>query len=138
MNKIIRTNCFEIIRTNCLYPPLPPRRHPLISTIIFHFNFEEVEGAYWFEPVCLCVCPSVTLCMWLRTVRDGTLKSHIWNVNKKIRGPVFFSVRLDIAELCTFFDFCIVNLWNLENRLSQDHDIWHIDCVQCVDDLISL
>ena len=24
-------------------------------------NFEEVEEAYWFEPVCPDVCPSITL-----------------------------------------------------------------------------
>ena len=37
---------------------------------------------------------------------------------------------LFIAELCPFFVFCIVNLWNLLNKISGellelDHDVWH-------------
>ena len=39
-----------------------------------------------------------------------------------IGGPIFFffSIRLVIAELLPFFDFSIVNLWNLVSNLSGD------------------
>ena len=28
-----------------------------VKTCFYAPNFEEVEGAYWFGPVCLSVCP---------------------------------------------------------------------------------
>ena len=31
---------------------------------------------------------------------------------------MFFSVPSFITELCPFFDFCTVNLWNLVNKIS--------------------
>ena len=64
----------------------------------------------------LCVNASVTLCIRSRTVRDRILNG----ISMKISGPVFFffSVGLVIAELCPFFEFCIVNLWNLVNKIS--------------------
>ena len=75
---------------------------------------EEVEGAYWFG----LVCASVTFCIWPRTVRDRILEFNILNKHlkeKRTRFFFFFFVELVIAESCPFFDFCIVNLWNLVN-----------------------
>ena len=63
-------------------------------------------------------------CVWIqsRTVRDRILKSNMWNKHEKLVDPYFFFsfflfVGLVIAELCPFFDFCIVNLWNLVNKI---------------------
>ena len=44
---------------------------------------------------------------------------------------IFFSFGLVLAVLCSFFDFCIVNLWNEVNKIAEKtfelgpvHDIW--------------
>ena len=60
-------------------------------------NFEEVEGAYWFGPVCLWVAASVTLCIPSRTVRDRILKFNIWNKRAKKADPYFFSFPSDLS-----------------------------------------
>ena len=84
-------------------------------------NFEEVEWAYWFGPVRLSVCLSVKLYMLSRTVRDRILKL-INGISMKIKRTHIFSVGLVIAVLYPlfnpFFDFCIVNLWNLVNKIT--------------------
>ena len=49
-------------------------------------NFEEVEGAYWFRVVCLCMCPFVTLfdvCYILWTVHSRVLKLHGSKVSRE-------------------------------------------------------
>ena len=43
-------------------------------------NFEEVEGAYWFGPVRLCVCVRLSMCyacIHSQTIR--ILKFYMWN-----------------------------------------------------------
>ena len=47
-----------------------------------------------------------------------------------------------MTELCPFFDSCIVNIWNLVNKISGElfelgHGIWLTECVQGVHDLIN-
>ena len=47
-------------------------------------NFEEVEGAYWFGPVCLWLGVSVRYaCIRSRTVEDRILKFGMWNKHEK-------------------------------------------------------
>ena len=51
--------------------------HYCMREFIMPPNFEEVEGAYWFRVVCLCMCPFVTLfdaCYILWTVHARVLK----------------------------------------------------------------
>ena len=51
--------------------------HVLLKNLRDHFyapNFQDVEGAYWFEPLRPCMRASVTLCIRSRTVRDRILK----------------------------------------------------------------
>ena len=55
-----------------------------------------------------------------RTVRVRILKVNMWNKHERDPCLFFLSVGLVIAELCPFFDFCIVNLWNLVNKISRD------------------
>ena len=68
---------------------------------------------------CLSLCVSVTLYIRSSTVRLGS-----WNLiygistNNKRTRIFFFSVGLVIAELCPIFDFCIVNLWDILNKIS--------------------
>ena len=72
-----------------------------------------VEGACWFQPVCLWVgAVSITLCIWSRI-----LKFHIWNKHEKISGPIF-SVRLVVAVKplfrllhCKPMEPCEQNIW---------------------------
>ena len=64
---------------------------------------------------CPCVRVSVTLCIRSRTVRDRMYGLCMKNERTRI---FFFSVRLVFTELCPFFDWSIVNLWNLVNKIS--------------------
>ena len=74
--------------------------------ILRHF-FEEVNGAYWFGPLRLCVRASVRP---LRFVYgQERLEIGSWNLVRGIsmkneRTQIFFSVGLFVAELCPFFD----------------------------------
>ena len=85
-----------------------------------------------------CLCPLCFACI------QECLEIGSWNlvhgigVKNKWTHIFYLFVGLVIAELCPFFDSCIVNygtLWTkyLENCLSKDRDIWHTDCVQDVD-----
>ena len=38
-------------------------------------------------------------------------------MKNKLTHIFFFSIGLAIAQLCPFFDFCIVNLWSLLNKI---------------------
>ena len=53
-------------------------------------NFEEVEEACWFGPVCACVHPWVTLCIWPRMVRDRILKFDIHRISMKNKRTCIF------------------------------------------------
>ena len=44
-----------------------------------NFGEVEVEGLYWFGPVHLSVCPSVTLAYGHKPLRDRILKYYMWN-----------------------------------------------------------
>ena len=61
--------------------------------------------------------------------------------SKKLRGHVGLSLSVGLsvyAPFSTCFYFAIMNLWKLVNKIpGEPHDIWHIDCVQGVDDLIN-
>ena len=54
-------------------------------------NFEEVEGAYWFEPVrpsvhpsiCLSVCNTFWKLRNSRTPYARILKLYIWHIHEK-------------------------------------------------------
>ena len=52
-------------------------------------NFIEVEGAYWFGPVCPSVCLSVRLSVTLWQLRNSRaayariLKLYMWHVHEK-------------------------------------------------------
>ena len=50
-------------------------------------NFEDVEGAYWFGPVRLSVCPSVRNTFWQlrnsRTAYARILKFYMWHIHEK-------------------------------------------------------
>ena len=61
----------------------------------------------------LCGCPSVTLCIRSRAVRNRILKFDKWNLS----FPSDFSLQ-SYAPFSTFFYFAIISLWNLLNKIS--------------------
>ena len=65
----------------------------------------------------LSVCSSIMLCIWSRMVRDKIFKV-LYGMCMKNKGTCifFFLVWLIIAELCPFFDFCIVSLLDLNQQ----------------------
>ena len=78
---------------------------------------------------------SLTLCILSRTVRDR-YRNLIYGISMKYKQTsilFFVSVRLVVAALCLFFppffDFYIINLWNLVNKITgkplEDLDILH-------------
>ena len=110
-------------------------------------NFEEVEGAYWFGPVCPSVGLSVTHGYGQEPLDIGSWNGKYMYQAWKIRGALIFvfSVGLLVAEVCpsAFSTYAIItygSLWTkyLGNHLSEDLDIRHADCIQCVDDLINV
>ena len=66
----------------------------------------------------------VMLCIRSRTVRDRIMKLDILNMYEKISGPVLFFLFCQpcrcrvMALFQCFFDFPIVSLWNLVNKIS--------------------
>ena len=59
--------------------------------IIYAPNFEEVDGAYWFQVVRASVRSS-------RTMRDRILKFHIWIPHGEIADTRFFFLVLVISQ----------------------------------------
>ena len=56
-------------------------------------------GAYWFQLVRPCVCPSICS----KKIQARVLKFHIWIPRQKIADPFFFLSELSpLAELCPF------------------------------------
>ena len=55
------------------------------SQIFYAPNFGEVEGAYWFGPVCPSVHLSVTLWQlrYSRTAYARILKLYVWHAHEK-------------------------------------------------------
>ena len=74
LNSFVEAHAMNISAKFRLYPP-----YSFWGVVFYAPNFEEVEGAYWFGPLRACVCPSVTLCIRSRTVRDRILKFDMWN-----------------------------------------------------------
>ena len=78
---VFRSNCMDCLdRTNVvqglfakvtLEEQLQVRKKLLLYLLFYaplpNF-FKEVERAYWFGPICPCVCASITFCLWSRTV----------------------------------------------------------------------
>ena len=81
-------------------------------------NFEEVEEAYWFGPVCLFICPSVCLSVfpYVLTLALGQQPLESWDLDFfyvgrvwKLRRPVcfFLAIGFVIADLLPFSKFFI-------------------------------
>ena len=95
----------------------------LFAKVRYSFIMPPVSRSGLGLSVHLSVCLSVTLCIRSRMVRDRILESNIWNVHEN-RDPYFFFfffVGRFVAELYPCFDpfwtFCIINLWNLVNKI---------------------
>ena len=61
--------------------------HKIVESSFYAPNFEEVEGAYWFGPVCPSVRLSVRNTFWKlgnsRTPYTRILKFYIWHIHEK-------------------------------------------------------
>ena len=91
-------------------------------------NFEEVDGAYWFQVVRVCICLKHA-CHILWTMHARVLKFHIWIPHGKIAEPLLF-----LTELSPFLELCLSEnirmksyacriLWNVHARVLKFH-IW--------------
>ena len=92
----------------------------LLLIHIYAPNFEEVDGAYWFRVVCVCMCPFVTLfdashILW--TVHARVLKFHIWIPHGKIADLYFF---FSCPSYPPFWSYAPLKKseWNLVSKIS--------------------
>ena len=81
-------------------------------------NF-EVEGAYWFGPVCVCV--RNTFAYGQKQLEIGSWNC-LYRTSMKNKGTHIFVFvgRICCCRVTPLFRLCIVNLWNLVNQISEE------------------
>ena len=106
-NRLHKTECDVLLSSiNSLLP----------ISYFYAQTSEKLKGAYWFGPVGRSVALSVAIYIRSRTVLN--LIYRISMKNKRTRVVVVFIGLVIVSLFRPFFDFCIVYLWNLVDKIS--------------------
>ena len=107
-NRLHKTECDVLLSSiNSLLP----------ISYFYAQTSEKLRGAYWFGPVGRSVALSVAIYIRSRTVLNLIYRINL--KNKRTRVVVVVFIGLVIVSLFRpFFDFCIVYLWNLMDKIS--------------------